>query len=66
MAIQQLHKDIWINPDHVTHIILWNDAEDGDLEKARVYFVGQPEPLKLTARDTSRLLSLIQPKACVS
>ena len=61
MAIRQLHKQIWVNPEHITHILLWNDPEDGDLEKARVYFVGQTEPLELTARDTLRLLSMIEP-----
>lgn len=60
MAIQQLHKQIWVNPDHISQIILWNDPEDGGLEKARVYFAGQEKPLELAARDTLRLLEMIK------
>ncbi len=61
MALKQLHKDRWINPDLITHIHLWKDEDDGDLEKATVYFVGRDEPLKLIASDTQRLLYMIDP-----
>lgn len=61
MALKHLHKDRWINPDLITHVDLWIDEDDGDLEKARVYFVGREEPLELIASDTQRLLHMIDP-----
>jgi hypothetical protein len=60
MAIHKLNQHIWINPDHITQIVLWNDPADDNLEKAKVYFVGQSVPLALAAPDTQRLLTLLK------
>jgi hypothetical protein len=58
MAIRPLHKQFWINTDQIAYVDLFHDPKDGDLEKARVFFVGGRE-LVLQAGDTSRLLALL-------
>lgn len=65
MPLIQINSRLWINTDHVQAIVVREDEEDGDLEKAWIYFHGEDAfeqeaaAIQLCNGDTMSLMEML-------